>query len=203
MSQYTLPVNNNAAHTDYVMVFQKDPGAWAPNAMSLAWLSKKSNPGSLVTFDWTIDWGFSWSNAGELIPGVKYRSSQDYTIANGHNQVTLDYNGAFQFQDFTKGTDPDHLYMLENESIPVGSTGSVGVTMSGSTVYATQARPNTNLTFSPHPTYYLSYGDYEAGTVLDVSTVNNPLEVRFDTGVYDLEVTLQADNSWSAPKPVS
>ncbi len=116
--------------------------------------------------------------------------------------ITLDYNGGYTFTNPTKGTDPSRIYLAESSNIPVNSQAAVGVTMSGKTVYAVQARPNQNLTFSPKVSYFLAYGNYEPGTVLDVSTINNPWKLEYPTGVYSLEVTLNADNTWSTPEPL-
>jgi hypothetical protein len=66
-----------------------------------------------------------------------------------------------------------------------------------------QAQPNLNLTGSPHPTYFLAYGNYMPGQVIDVSEINKPVELLYPTGVYSLETTLNADNSWTPPTPVS
>lgn len=199
--EYTLTVNNHSAHSDYFMVFQNDPGSFDRNALALAWFAKYSNPGPTVTvkFTWTIDWGFSWADTGVLSAGVKYDASEVVLAAPTKNQITLDYNGAFQFTNQQAGPDPALLYIGESPNIPVNSAGSVGITMSGSTVYATQARPNNNLTFTPHPVYYVAYGNYQPGQVIDVSTVNNPLKLNYQQGIYSLTVTLNKDDTWSQP----
>ena len=75
--------------------------------------------------------------------------------------------------------------------------------MGGKTVYATQAQPNQNLTFSPQPNYMLAYGSYVEGQVIDVSTVNNPIALAYPIGIYSLETTLNADNSWTPPQPLA
>ncbi len=198
---YSLTVNNKSQHSGYFMVYQNDPGNWDPQALSLAWFAKFSNPSptSKVQFSWTVDWGFSWAETGELKPGIQFLASETYDPTGGKNQISLDYNGAYMFTDPTQGTDPARFYLKESSKIPVSSKASVGMTMSGSTVYATQARPNNNLTFSPHPRYFLAYGNYEPGEVIDVSTVNNPLELAYPTGVYSLTTTLNADDSWDNP----
>jgi GDP-D-mannose dehydratase len=67
-------------------------------------------------------------------------------------------------------------------------------------VYAVQARPNQSLTFSPHPKYYIAYGDYVEGDVIDVNSINNPLELPYPTGVYALTTTLNANGTWDAPQ---
>ena len=199
--QYSLTVYNKSSHSAYFMMFQNDPGSFDKNAMALAWFAKFSNPGPsvMVKFTWTVDWGFSWADTGPLSNGAMYDASETAAATSDKNFITLDYNGAYTFMPLQSGADPYRLYIAETKNIPVASSASVGVTMSGKTVYATQARPNTNLTFSPHPVYYVAYGDYEEGEVIDVSTVNNPLELPYETGVYSLTTTLNKDDSWTPP----
>jgi len=199
---YSVSVNNHASYSAYFMVFQSDPTNWAANALSLAWFSKFSNPGptTRIKFQWTVNTGFSWADTGDLQPGIEYSTAETYDPTGGNNMITLDYNGAYQFVNPTKGPDPARLYLSESPSIPIKSDASVGVTMSGSTVYAVQARPNQSLTFSPHPKYYIAYGDYMEGDVLDVNSINNPLELPYPTGIYALSTTLNADGSWDVPQ---
>src|SRR5262249_15897636 len=151
--------------------------SWSPNAVSLAWFTKFSNPNSKVKFTWTLDVGLSWADTGELAAGVVYTASETFAPSDhsNNNQVTLDYNGAYLFSEFKQGPDPlPRMYLSETGNIPTVSSASVGVTMAGSTIYAVQARPNQKLTFTLKPSYYLAYGSFEEGQVLDVSTINNP-----------------------------
>lgn len=198
---YSLNVINHSSHSDSFMVFQNDPGSFAPNALALAWFSKFSNPGPnvMVKFTWTIDWGFSWADTGTLSPGVIFNASDKVSASPTTNKIPLSYNGAYQFGAQTAGADPNLFYIAEDGSIPVSSSASVGITMSGSTVYAAQARPNTNITATPHPVYYLAYGKFEPGQVIDISTVNSPLMLPYDTGVYSLSTTLNPDDTWTKP----
>lgn len=196
MSQYSVTIQNNSVHSSYFMIFQNDPAQWDPDAMAVAWFSKYSNPNQTVKFSWDVEWGFSWADIGTIQPGIRYEESECYEPKNGRTKVTLDYNGAYQFVDKVVGRDPARLYLEQSRNIPIRSSASVGVTMSGKPVYVTQARPNNSLTFSPHPSYFLAYGTYQEGTVIDVSTVNNILELRFPTDVFNLTTTLNADDSW-------
>jgi hypothetical protein len=188
---YSVTINNRSSHSDYFMVFQNDPTAWAPNAMALAWFSKYSNPSPTaeLTFEWTVDVGFSWAETGDLQPGIRFAASEKYIPQGGKNKITLDYNKGYLFTDEDQGPDKDRFYLAQSPDIPLKSLASVGVTMSGSTVFAAQARPNVNLTFSPHPRYFIAYGN----------SVNNALELTYPTGVYSLTTTLNANDTWVKP----
>lgn len=198
---YSVSITNHSSHSSYFMLYQNDPTSWDPNALALAWFAKFSNPGpqALVRFSWEVGWGFSWAETGDLKPGVQFEASDSRVASPGNNQITLTYNGAYDFVNQQAGADPNRLYIREDSSIPTSSLASVGVTMSGSTVYATQARPTTNLTLTPHPTYYLAYGNYAPGDVIDVSTINNPLPLVYQTGVYALRTTLNINDTWTPP----
>jgi rhizosphere induced protein len=199
---YSVTVDNHASHSACFMVFQSDPTQWAPNALSLAWFARYSNPGqnSRTRFEWTADTGFSWAETGELQPGIQFAAAETYEPTGGSNRISLDWeNGVYRFAYPSWGADPARFYLAETANIPARSQACVGVTMSGSTVYAVQARPNQNLAFSPRPRYFIAYGDYQQGDVIDVSTVNNPLELSFPTGVHALTTTLHADGSWTRP----
>jgi hypothetical protein len=203
--QYSITINNHASNSAYFMVFQNDPTNWAPNALSLAWFSKFSNPSptARITFSWNVDTGFSWAETGDLQPGIVFTASETYDPTGPKNMITLDYNGAYEFTNPSVGPDPARFYLSETGNIPIKSKASVGVTMSGSTVYAVQARPNQSLTFSPHPSYFIAYGDYQEGDVIDVSTVNNPLELKYPTGIFALTTTINADGSWDDPQSLA
>jgi hypothetical protein len=204
-TDYSVTITNHSSHSNYFMIFQDDPGSFDSNAMALAWFSKYSNPGPNITvkFTWTVDWGFSWADTGTLSPGIVFDASDKVPISTGNNKITLDYNGAYQFTNQQAGADPNLFYIAETTNIPIKSSASVGITMSGSTVYAAQARPNTNITATPHPKYYLAYGNYQEGEVIDISSVNNPLPLNYPAGVYSLSTTLNANDSWSGPTTIA
>jgi len=202
---YSVTVNNHASHSAYFMVFQNDPTQWAPNALSLAWFAEFSNPGpsSRVKFQWSVDTGFSWAETSELQPGTQFTATETYDATGLNNKITLDYDRAYRFVNPIPGPDRSRFYLAESASVPGRSAAAVGVTMGGSTVYAAQARPNQNLAFSPRPRYFIAYGDYEEGDVIDVSAINNPLELPYPAGVYALTTTLNANGTWDPPKSLA
>lgn len=197
--KYSITVHNRASHSACLTVFQNDPTQWSPHAMPLAWFAKFSRPQSRIRFEWGDDLGFSWAETGELRPGMQFCASETYHPAGGNNQISLAYNGAYHFVNPEHGPDAAGLHLAGSGSIPARSQAAVGVTMSGSTVYATQARPDQNLTFSPQPQYFIAYGNYEEGEVIDVSTILNPLQLSYPAGIYALTTTLHADGTWDQP----
>lgn len=92
MPEYSLTIYNKSKHSNFFMVYQNDPGSFAPDAMAIAWFAQYSNPGAVVKFTWNIDWGFSWAETGKLAEGVRYEASQTALASPGKNQIVLDYN---------------------------------------------------------------------------------------------------------------
>jgi hypothetical protein len=197
--QYSIVITNKARHPGYFMLFQSDPAAWSNNAMALAWLSRYATPGTSVRLAWNVEYGVSWADTGVLEEGVLYVASENHALAADANQVTLDHRAGFLFTEPARGPQPDRLYLRESADIPVNSTAAVGITMAGSTVYAVQARPNQQLEFAPRPSYFLAYGDYEEGTVIDIGRIGNAQEIDFPANTFSLATTLRADGSWTPP----
>ncbi len=197
--KYSITIHNQADHAACFMVFQNDPIQWSPQALPLAWLTGSAAPRSRIKFEWGDELGFSWAETGELQPGIQFSASETLDPDGASNMVTLDYDGCYQFVNARQGPDASGLYLAGSDRIPARSKAAVGVTMSGRTVYAVQARPNQALAFALHPQYFVAYGHYEEGQVIDVGTVGNPLQLSFPAGIYAMTTTLNADGTWEQP----
>jgi hypothetical protein len=194
---YTLNAINNSNNSGSFCVFQTDPDLGVSNVLSLAWFSKFAHPNTTVKFTWTVDYNFVWSETGVLTPGVVFDASQvfDADLQNG-NQITLTYNSAFNFINQTKGPKAGILYIKEDATIPANKA-SVGIGMSGFGTFVVQAQPNLNLNFTPHPSYFIAFGNFTQGEVLDISEMTNTAEIAFAPNVYSVTAILGADNAWT------
>lgn len=207
-TQYTLRVINNSTNFVDMCMYQEDPNIGNPNVLSLAWFAKPAFPTTTVIFRWTVDYSFLWSETGELVPGAFFDASQIWpadpaniapsTPSKGGNQIGLDYkSGAYNFTSTPAGNpQTGTLYVKENDQIPL-KQASVGIGMSGAGTFAVQAQPRTNLTFTPHPVYYLAAGTFAAGEVLDIGSISNPTDIRFPAGVFSMTATLNEGNDWA------
>lgn len=196
--QYSLIFVNNSTQTGDACVYQQDPNITDPNVMSLAWFSKKAAPTTTVQFDWTIDYSFVWSETGQLRPGVMFTASQTWAAdLSTTNQVQFtNLGGAYTFQNQTQGPQQGSLYILEDNTIPPNQA-SVGVGMSGSGTFAVQAQPNTTAIFTPHPQYWITFGNYVQGEVLDITTISSAANIVFPPSTYSMTAILNADNTWT------
>lgn len=197
-TQYSVVFVNKSTQTGNACMFQQDPDISIPNVMSLAWFAKRTAPKTTVIFRWSIEYDFVWSETGNLTPGVVFVASQvvpaDLSTAN---QITFGKSdGAYTFSSQGKGPRTGNLYITEDGTIPPNAV-SVGVGMSGFGTFAVDAQPNSNLTFTPHPQYWITFGNYVQGQVMDIGHVNNPAQIVFPTNVYSMTAILNPDNSWT------
>ena len=196
--QYSLIFVNNSSQTGSACVYQQDPDITIPDVMSLAWFAKRAAPTTRVAFSWSIEYDFVWSQTGTLVPGVVFVASQTWPAdLSNSNQVTFtNLGGAYTFYNQMKGPRAGSLYITEDGTIPAGQA-SVGIGMSGFGTFAVQAQPNMNLVFTPHPEYWISFGNYVQGQVVDISSMNNPAQIQFPPNVYSMTAILNPDNTWT------
>ncbi len=55
---------------------------------------------------------------------------------------------------------------------------------------------NYNFTFLPHPRYWVAFGTYQVGEVVDIESMTNAIEIVYEPDVFERIVTLQNDNTW-------
>ena len=192
--QYTVVFQNNSANAGTVVLYQQQP---APGTMPLAWLTKYAYPTTRVTFTWSLDYDFVWSQTGVLVPGIVASAAQVWPAdLNTTNQVTLTYDRAFTFTNQTAASQAGSLVVLADSTIPV-NTVSVGIGMSGAATMLVQAQPNMSYVFTPHPQYWISYGNYTTGEVIDADSMTNPAQIVFPPNIYSMTATLNADDTWT------
>ncbi|CRK60293.1 hypothetical protein [Alloactinosynnema sp. L-07] len=203
-NQYTLRVVNDSTNFVDMCVYQEDPNLGVPNVLSLAWFAKPAYP-----IRWTVDYSFVWSETGTLVPGVYFDASQTWpadptvngvtTETKAGNQIGFSHPSAnaYTFTSTpTDGAQVGSLYIKEASNIPL-KRASIGIGMSGAGTFAVQSQPNLNLTFTPHPVYYLAAGTYSQGEVLDIGSITDKTDIRFPAGVFSMTATLGEDNQWS------
>lgn len=196
--QYSVIFVNNSSQTGSACIYQKDPDITIPDVMSLAWFAKDAAPTTKIAFSWSIEYDFVWSETGTLVPGVVFMASQVWPAdLSSDNQVTFtNSDGAYTFSNQIAGPRTGNLYIKEDESIPVG-VASVGIGMSGFGTFVVQAQPNMNLIFTPDPEYWITFGNYMQGEVVDITEVNNPAQIKFPPNVYSMTAILNPDNTWT------
>jgi hypothetical protein len=202
-NQYSLIFGNDSIYPWDACLYQNDLDLGVPGAQPLAWLSRRVAPSARLVFTWEISYSFVQAATGTLVPGVIFAATQRLdTDLSTNNQVPFTFKAGYSaFGPPTAGPRPDSLYIRQERSIPL-NTLAVGIGVSGASTYAIQAMPNVNLKFTPHPNYWLTFGTFIPGEVLEVGVLNNPLHVQFPPNVYSMTAILQRDHSWVL-KPTS
>ncbi len=196
--QYTLTFQNNTRNYGKLCVYQTAPDIADPQLMSLAWFTEPAHPTTRVQFTWTIDYAFIWDETGPLVPGVKFDASQTWPAdLTKNNSVTLTTSrNALTFRDQLTGGRPGTLYVHNDNTVPFDQV-SVGIAMSGAGTFAKEAQPNLQFSYTPHPVYWVTFGDYETGEVLDTESITNAQQISFNPNVYNVDVVLNLDNTWT------
>jgi hypothetical protein len=203
-TQYQLTVVNNSSNLVDLCVYQSPPDLGVQNVMALAWLTKRAYPTTTVTFGWSLDYSFVWSNNGTLAPGTTFKASQTWDAdpfnISAPQQALLTYaDGAYTFNKDAQPVPtpkPGNLYIREDASVPLRQA-SVGIGMSGEGTFAVPTQPNQNLVFTPHPEYWVTAGTFERGQVIDEEQISDKAEVPFPPGVNAMLAILNADNTWT------
>lgn len=191
---YTVTFINNSGRAGSVCLFQEQP---TQEVQAVVWLSEYAYPTTQVTFTWSLDYDFVWSETGPLTPGITTNEGQIWPAnLQSTNQVTLTYNQAFTFANQTQGPNSGSLYINLDATIPM-NTASVGIGMAGAATFLVQAAPNLNLIFTPHPRYWIAFGTLNKGTVIGTGSINNPAEIDFPPNVFSMTATLNADDTWT------
>lgn len=195
---YTLKFENQSRNIGSVCIYQTDLSANQDNnAISLAWFAKRTHPQTNVNFEWQADYSFVWSEIGELKPGIIFEASEVIAVdLQSLNKIMFDYKQEEFF--FTSGGSNGQVGSLEISetcNIPF-NTASVGVGMSGAGTFVKPAQPNMNIKITPHPEYWITFGNYEQGEVLDISEITNKQKIVFAPNQYSITAILQEDNTW-------
>lgn len=199
MDQRTLTIINSGTFKGNISIFQKQPDLETIGAMSLTWLTKRTNPNTKLTFNWTEDYWFVWSEENILKPGVVFSTSQTI-LANlrTNNKIRLEKNkyGYLFKNQVTDSIHSGELIIEESGLIP-GGEASVGIGMSGFGTFIWETEPNVDLVIQPKPQYWVTYGMFDQGEILNTQQlVNKSLKIKYPMNKYNATVTLKSDNTW-------
>ncbi len=197
-TNYKLTVNLEATITGDICIFQGLPDTNVSNVLTLAWLSKRAHPGTKVEFNWNTEYNFNWGVNGRIGSKATFVASQ-VVPANfdTQDQISFDHkDGAYYFFDQTQSlTTEENLSIVQGSNVR-SNQAYVGIGMSGAGGFVVPSQPNMKVIFKPKPTYYLVFGNFTQGQVVDVAQLTNPCEVMF-YGTTEKTMTLNSNNNWS------
>lgn len=204
--QYTLRFVNQSANSGTACLYQTSRSfATLGNAYSVAWLTAPSAPQTMTQFSWEMNFGFAWARTGAAAPGVIFKPAE-YLDADleTSNQVTLADRNGVGFENQQQGPQSGTLFVRQDETVPQNSI-SVGFGLSGKPAFAVQARPNMTVTFDPQIQYWIIFGTFRQGELLNTrlfeanlqSEFTQPARIIFPPDVFGMTAVLNPDNSWT------
>lgn len=195
---YTLRFKNRSKSQHDFLCYQKGIHINTPYVYTLAWFAKPVADGVDVDFSWTIDYSFVWSEQGTLKPGITFKAQQviPADLIDANLIPFTNKAGAFQFGKPTAGGAHGSLAIDGDSTIPKGAA-SVGIGMSGQGTHVVHAEPKFAAVFTPHPEYWISFGSYMPGQLVDEQTMVKSDKVEFQANVYEMTATLDGGNNWS------
>lgn len=195
---YTLRFKNRSESQHDFLVYQQGIDVNQPNVYTLAWFAKPVANGVDVDFTWTIDYSYVWSEQGTLKPGIAFIAQQviagDLESANLIGFTTQ--GGAFQFTGLS-GTGAAGSLAIDCDGTIPKMAAKVGIGMSGYGTHVVDAEPNFDVVFTPHPEYWITFGDFEQGQVLNIQELVHSSQVAFPTNVFGMTAQLDSGNNWT------
>jgi hypothetical protein len=196
-NQYNLSILNNSTQVGDFCIYQEIPDVNRADIVTLAWLSKPAHPTTTLEFDWMLDYSFVWSKTTNLKPGTKVITSQAWDAnLNTLNRVAFDYErDAYTFKNPEQGAYEGNLYIDQSQRVQSNSA-TVGIGMSGKGTHMIPSQPNIQVIMTPKPTYWVVFGTFSEGEVLDIAQVSSQAcKVEFK-GTTNMAIEYTANNSW-------
>lgn len=199
---YTLNVfNNSELPSPTFAVFATLPTQSDYATLNLAWLTQQIDATNNYTFTWDLTWGFLWSAQG-TDPDHQWSGTGHLPadpLSPTECAASFTYNGDFELLPAQGTPNGSTLWITDSPTVPIPSVkaSSVAVTLGGKPACVTNAGPNLHQTFTLHPTYYISAGDYVQGQMVDGDSVTSYQELTYAAGTTSLTATLGPDNTWS------
>jgi len=202
-TQYSIVFVNNSTKPGAVCLYQQ-PDDFLRNMneiKTLAWFTKRTNPGTKARFAWNPDYCFIWDDLIDSEPGSVVDASQ--TVAcdlNEKNGITLSkVNDAYRFGEPMEMGQPGMLMVRSDSTVPAHEAVA-GYGLAGSGLFVVPVLPNYNVVFRPmQPNrFFITFGDFQTGQVLDLEAITeNSAEVAFPGNIYSMVATLNADDTWT------
>jgi hypothetical protein len=211
---FQLLVQNNSFNTGAACVYQQDPKLGVPGVQTLAWLVQPMAAGTKYLFQWTNVPCFVWAATGSLRPGTVFFANQtlDADLSTTNMVTFTQQGGAYSFTNPRAGPESGSLFIRTDGSIAFNAA-AVGIGSDGRGSFAVQAQPNVTYQLTPNPTYWVSFGTFQAGEVLDVKVLQSKTalagmylpssQIVFPPNVNAMTATLNPDNSWSLTQGIS
>jgi rhizosphere induced protein len=196
--EYQINFINNSSNAGNFMVFQEHPDMNMMDSYALAWFTKFVHPNTNGSFSWKTGFDFAWLEQKSLAAGITSVTSQCLPANLEANNVTLlTYDGGYNFINQPDSGAAGSLYIKTDSTIGPDQV-KIGFGMSGAPVFMVGAQPNLEVVFTPNPYYWIAFGEYEKGQVVNAKEIPNSMRIDFPEGITTMNVVLNPDNTWTA-----
>lgn len=195
--EYQINFTNNSTNAGNFMVFQEHPDMNVPDSSALVWFTKYLHPNTNGIFSWKTGYDFVWMEQKSLAADISSVTFQCIPAnLESNNVALLTYDGGYNFITQPAGGVTGNLYIQTDSTIGPFEVRA-GLGMSGAPVFLVPAQPNMEMAFSPNPQYWIAFGEYEKGQVVNSKEITNPMQIEFPEGITTINVVLNPDNTWS------
>lgn len=169
--------------------------------MILAWMAAPCPPGNTMVFQWVLKYSILFSNTSNLSPGAQFTSIGGVDVDPVQGDVyTLSADGAtYSFKGHStaiKGT-PGTVGAQTDCSVKNNQV-SLALGIIGIPVFACDTQTNSVVAFTPKPKYYLAFGQYQQGTVLNEASMSHSIELNFEAmKTYSFTADIDASHNWN------
>ncbi len=198
--EYTIVFKNESGQSGVAMVYQLPPDTSMSNVFAVAWQTTNvsADPTRDTTFSWSEEYSVSWSQSGGISTGAiySYATSIDVDLSEGAG-ATLDLgSGSLEPSGQGGGIQPGALQV----SVSGGNSGqiaTVGVGIDGTTGLVVSIPTGAEWTYEPTSTYYIAFGHFIEGMVLNVALIANAVAIDFSDGTSTFVVTYGKDHQFT------
>jgi len=199
---YALRLTNNSPLGGNMCLYQRHPGQeTASDLYSLAWQCQNCPPGSTITFSWALEFGFAWAATGPLGPGAFFEPTQvigaDPGVSGKRSVLFHNSDHGYDLEPGATKPEAGFLNLQTDASVPQNQV-AVALTVSGRPAFVRPAGPNLGFTFQPEPQYWVAFGPFEAGQILDFEEIMLTTEILFPAGKRSAQAAFQRDCTWAA-----
>ncbi len=197
-TRYAVRLVNNSSAAGSFAIYQTQSALAFPPLSSVVWFAQYAFPTTSVIFQWDRSYQLMWSETGVLQPGILFYAQQAWAADPSRGDgVTLTYDQSFTFVNEHPGLPVGTLGITAEGRVPP-NLAAIGFGQAGSAAFVAQAQPNIATQFLPDAVqYWVVFGNYLQGEVLDLENLTNAAQLDFPRGVTSLTATLNADNTWT------
>ena len=114
----------------------------------------------------------------------------------GDNQITVTRQQRFYtFADPAKGPQPGSIVILTDASI-APDVLSIGIGTGEMVTFVSPATPGLSRTFATDATYWIAFGDFVTGQVIEPQSIGSTVQLPFSSAVTEVVAVVDADGSW-------